>query len=128
MGFVYRDCLGLRDAFVVDAALRLERGRPEDIRGRVEEQLRKRDWMRGLRSAGSVFKNPAGEAAGRLLEQAGLKGVRVGGAEICERHANVIVTGAGATASDVMALIELARSAVARLRGIVLELEVRCLE
>ena len=128
LGFVYRDCPGLRDAFVVDAALRLERGRPEDIRGRVEEQLRKRDWMRGLRSAGSVFKNPGGETAGRLLEQAGLKGVRVGGAAICERHANVIVAGAGATASDVMALMELARSAVARLRGIVLELEVRCLE
>ena len=128
LGFVYRDCPGLREAFVVDALLRAERGRPADIRERVEKRLRERNWMRGLRSAGSIFKNPAGEPAGKLLDCAGLKGVRVGGAVVCEKHANVIVAEAGATASDVMALIELARRAVAGRTGIILELEVRCLE
>lgn len=128
LGFVYRDCPGLRNAFILDAGLRVDRGRPADISLRMGEQLQKRDWMRGLRSAGSVFKNPCGESAGRLLEQAGLKGVGVGGAWISEQHANVIVTGAGATASDVFVLIEMARRAVASLHGIILELEVRYLE
>ena len=68
--------------------------------------------MRGLRCAGSVFKNPDGDSAGRLIEGAGLKGERIGQAMISSEHANVIVTEKGARASDVLALIERATSAV----------------
>ncbi|MCH7870824.1 MAG: UDP-N-acetylmuramate dehydrogenase [Planctomycetes bacterium] len=67
-----------------------------------------------MRSAGCVFKNPSGKSAGALIQQAGLKGHRLGGAEISERHANFIVAGDGASSSDVLGLIELARE---RVRG-----------
>lgn len=76
------------------------------------------------RSSGCVFKNPAGHAAGRLLDQAGLKGVRVGGAEISTQHANFIVAHDGATADDVLHLIEFAKQRVREDTGIELESEV----
>jgi len=79
----------------------------------------------GLPNAGSVFKNPAGNYAGRLLENAGLKGSRIGNAAFSCQHSNFIVNLGGATASDVHSLIELARDKVKRDTGIVLELELR---
>ena len=69
----------------------------------------KRFDFRGLRTAGSVFRNPPGDSAGRLLDAAGLKGLRVGGAFVSERHANIFCAGPDATASDLLALIRLAR-------------------
>jgi len=63
--------------------------------------------MKGIRSAGSVFRNPEGDYAGRLLEEVGAKGLRIGGATVTAAHANVIAAGAGATASDVRALMML---------------------
>ncbi len=69
----------------------------------------KRFDFRGLRTAGSVFRNPPGASAGRLLDAAGLKGLRVGGAFVSERHANIFCAGPDATASDLLALIRLAR-------------------
>ena len=80
--------------------------------------------MKGLHSAGSVFRNPPGDYAGRLIEQAGLKGFTIGGATICERHANVIITGRDAKASDVLAVLETARAAVQRQSNIRLETEI----
>jgi UDP-N-acetylmuramate dehydrogenase len=71
-----------------------------------------------------VFKNPPGEFAGRLIEAAGLKGTRVGGAEISAVHANFIVNRGGATAADVLALIDRARDEVSAQMGIDLETEV----
>ena len=76
-------------------------------------------------SAGSVFKNPPGDYAGRLIEAAGLKGARQGQAQISEKHANFIVNLGGARAADVLALIELARRRVLAATGIDLELEVQ---
>lgn len=76
------------------------------------------------RSAGCIFKNPPGEAAGALLDQAGLKGQRVGGAEISSRHANFIVAHPGARTADVLELIALAKDRVRSKTGIELELEV----
>ena len=76
-------------------------------------------------SAGCIFKNPRGLSAGALIEQAGLKGTRVGGAEISDRHANFIVTHPEATSDDVLRLIDLARSKVAEEFGVDLELEIR---
>jgi UDP-N-acetylmuramate dehydrogenase len=78
-------------------------------------------------SCGSVFRNPPGDFAGRLIEAAGLKGRRIGDAEISERHANFIVNRGHARAADVIALIEEAREAVFRDAGIRLETEVQLL-
>lgn len=76
------------------------------------------------RSAGCIFKNPAGQKAGRLLDQCGLKGTRIGAAEISEKHANFIVAYPGASARDVIDLIRLAKDRVWNETGVVLELEV----
>lgn len=76
------------------------------------------------RSSGCIFKNPPGQSAGRLLDEAGLKGVRVGGAEISTRHANFIVAGDDATADDVLKLIQLAKERVREARGVELQPEV----
>ena len=78
-------------------------------------------------SCGSVFRNPRGDFAGRLIEAAGLKGTREGGAEISTLHANFIVNHGGATAADVLRLIERAREAVAHGSGIQLDTEVQLL-
>jgi UDP-N-acetylmuramate dehydrogenase len=71
-----------------------------------------------------VFKNPPGDSAGRLIERAGLKGRQVGGAVISPVHANYIVNTGGATAADILTLIDLARSEVLRQFHVALELEV----
>jgi UDP-N-acetylmuramate dehydrogenase len=84
--------------------------------------------MQGLRSAGSVFRNPVNDFAGRLLEQAGCKGRRVGGAQVSERHANVIVTEDGARASDVLALMEIIGQSVRARHGVALDREIVYLE
>ena len=86
-----------------------ERTTPENVAARRQEFRRKRFDFSGLRTAGSVFRNPPDDSAGRILDAAGLKGLRIGGAEICPRHANIICTYPGATASDVLALIQIAQ-------------------
>jgi len=78
-----------------------------------------------FQSAGCIFKYPRGMSAGLLIDQAGLKGTRIGNAEISDRHANFIVTHSGATARDVLRLIDLARSKVSEQFGVELELEVQ---
>jgi UDP-N-acetylmuramate dehydrogenase len=79
----------------------------------------------GLPSCGSVFRNPPGDHAGRLIESAGLKGSRIGGAVVSEKHANFIVNDGDATAADVEQLIERVRAEVEKASGVRLELEVR---
>jgi UDP-N-acetylmuramate dehydrogenase len=79
----------------------------------------------GQPSCGSVFRNPPGEFAGRLIEQAGLKGTRIGGAFVSEKHANFIINDGTATADDIERLIELVRGRVAERTSIELELEAR---
>ncbi len=109
------------------AEFMLHRDDPADIKRRIDEMT---DWRRAKQpqepSAGSVFKNPSAPnpAAGSLIEQAGLKGHQIGGAQISPRHANFIVNNGGATAHDVLALVELARRSVRERTGIELELEV----
>ena len=78
-----------------------------------------------LPSCGSVFRNPPGDHAGRLIESAGLKGSRIGGAVVSEKHANFIVNDGDATAADVEQLIERVRTEVEKASGVRLELEVR---
>jgi UDP-N-acetylmuramate dehydrogenase len=105
----------------------LSRGDREELRARVMDLRSKRAARqpRGLPNAGSVFKNPPGNFAGRLLESVGLKGARMGGAAFSGQHANFIVNLGGARADEVRALIELARSRVMESTGVKLEPEVR---
>jgi UDP-N-acetylmuramate dehydrogenase len=100
---------------------------PADVRRRISGYLVRRNAVQPVqhRSAGSIFKNPPGDFAGRLVEQAGLKGTGIGGAVISERHGNFIVNRGGARATEVLALMELARRRVRETAGIDLELEVR---
>lgn len=124
---VYRD-MGLpRGMVVLEASFRLEKGDQKASQELVKTTLetRKGKHPHGQRSAGSVFKNPATEPAGALIERAGLKGARIGGAEISIQHANFIVNTGSATASDVRKLIQLAQREVARQCGVALEPEVR---
>jgi UDP-N-acetylmuramate dehydrogenase len=128
LDFGYRSCPALRDQIIVEAAFHLSPGDPAMIGRERAELAQRRAWMKGLRSAGSIFKNPPGDFAGHLIEQAGLKGFTVGGASISRNHANVIVTDPGARASDVLAVLEIARAEVNRQSGIRLETEIQILE
>lgn len=110
---------------IVQVGVRLHREDPEKLRSLIEQyKLHRKRTQPPQQSAGSVFKNPAGDFAGRLIEQAGLKGRVHGKAQISERHANFIVNLGGATAADVVALIVEARNRVLELFGMELELEV----
>lgn len=127
VGFAYRRTQ-LPARFVVTRVdLELKRGCRERLRERMLEVRAKRAARQphGVPNAGSVFKNPPGFFAGRLLEEAGLKGVRIGNAAFSEEHANFIVNLGSATAGDVHALMETARERVRRSNGGVLEPEVR---
>ncbi len=120
----YRDGrLGAR--IVLEACLRLQPTDPRAIRAVQEDFLQRKNASQPvtLSSAGCAFKNPAGDSAGRLVDAAGLKGLRVGGAEISPRHANFIVNCGGATAADVRTLIERAEATVAERFGVRLERE-----
>ena len=126
VGFAYRHTR-LAGAVVCAATFRLHR----DDAARVQTDYRQ-IWAYKTssqplkcRSAGCVFKNPPGDSAGRLIDQAGLKGARAGGAFVSERHANFIVADAGASATDVMTLIERIRREVRERFGTLLELEVQ---
>ncbi|HLX38909.1 MAG TPA: UDP-N-acetylmuramate dehydrogenase [Ktedonobacteraceae bacterium] len=110
---------------IMQLGVRLQRDDPQQLRSRMNQykQHRKRTQP-PQQSAGSVFKNPTGDYAGRLIEQAGMKGVVHGGAQISERHANFIVNVGGASAADVATLIMEARNRVREQFGVALELEV----
>lgn len=113
-------------SIVTRATLRLTTGDAAAALERMEELNRRRraSLPSGLPNAGSIFKNPPGDYAGRLIEACGLKGRIEGRAQISPRHANVIVNLGGATAADVLGLMMTAREAVARRFGVRLEPEV----
>ncbi len=115
---------------VLSAVLRLRQGSRSEIAARMEDCRRRRaaTQPQGLPNAGSIFRHPPGQYAGRLIEECGLKGVCVGGAAVSERHAGFIVNRGGATARDVLALIDLIRECVLRRTGIRLECELRRLD
>jgi len=125
--FGYR-CSSLKDAGVLisEACLLLKPGDQAAIAEQMDRVLEFRRERQPLQlpNAGSVFKNPPGEAAGRLIEAAGAKGKRVGGAQISEKHANFIVNLGGATALDVITLIREVQELVRQKFGYLLETEV----
>jgi len=116
-------------SLVVSAEFRLAADDGEAVRGRIRDMrtTRGRTQPLELPNCGSVFKNPPGDHAARLIETAGLKGRRIGGASISAKHANFIVNEGSATSGDVLALIRLAQQTVKKQFGVSLEPEVRML-
>ncbi|MBA3234717.1 MAG: UDP-N-acetylmuramate dehydrogenase [Chloroflexi bacterium] len=137
LGFAYRDSRfkappghPLDDAqprdVVIDATFELSTADPDTIKARLDEI---RHWRQahqplGLPSAGSVFRNPNGDSAGRVIEAAGLKGMRIGGAVVSEKHANFIVNDQKGTASDVRRLVELVAATILERDGVALKREI----
>ncbi|HEX9012411.1 MAG TPA: UDP-N-acetylmuramate dehydrogenase [Anaerolineaceae bacterium] len=112
-------------AVILSARLKLTPSTPEAVQAKIETiSEQRRNTQPPGASMGSMFKNPPGEFAGRLIDQAGLKGRRIGGAEISAIHANFFVNLGSATALDIWQLICLARDTVAERTGITLELEI----
>ena len=131
--FSYRrwdDLTNLATSSVIIAVeLELRVGDPEKIRERCRELQEKRRKIqpRGVASAGSFFKNPGQESAGRLIEASGCKGKQIGGARVSEVHANFLVNSGGATASDMFSLMRFVQEKVKGDSGIELEPEVHFL-
>jgi UDP-N-acetylmuramate dehydrogenase len=126
-GFGYRRSDLPDDAVVVGAVMALRPDHEGAIRARMEDA---RTWRRETQpiaepNCGSVFTNPPGEHAARLIDAAGGKDLRVGGARVSAKHANFIIAESGATAADVVELIEAVQALVERTSGIRLEPEVR---
>ncbi|MBW2000694.1 MAG: UDP-N-acetylmuramate dehydrogenase [Deltaproteobacteria bacterium] len=128
--FSYRSVSLPRGTVIAQAVIGVREDEPERIGSRISENLARRKEKQPLEypSCGSVFKNPHGDFAGRLIEQAGLKGRRVGGAMISPKHANFIVNTGGATAKDFVQLMDLARREVRKRTGIELDPEIRIIE
>jgi UDP-N-acetylmuramate dehydrogenase len=127
VAFHYRRAAIPAGFLVTAVTFRLEPAAPEAIARRLAElrDHRTASQPQGSANAGSIFKNPPGHTAGWLIEHAGLKGRRVGGARISERHANFIVNEGGARASDVQALMAEAQRAVWERNGVWLEPEIK---
>jgi len=122
----YRRTTIPRDAIVAGATLRFERGDPAAVRERLQTRLvrRKATQPVAIPNSGSCFRNPDGDHAGRLIEAAGAKGWREGGAEVSPLHANFIVNTGGASAQNVATLLARVRRAVEERFGVDLQLEV----
>lgn len=129
--FGYRESIySQRSNYVVlGATLQGHEDDPRAIRARMEDYRQRRRTTQPFEypSAGSVFKRPVGHFAGKLIEDCGLKGYRVGGAEVSEKHAGFIVNRGGATAEDVKSLTEQIQSVVLEKTGVTLETEIRFL-
>lgn len=125
--FKYRSVSLDPGSIITAAVFELNKDNRADVSNRIKEILKNRKQKHPLNypSAGSVFKNPPGDFAGRLIEEQGLKGRRVGGAMISDRHANFIVNTGKANAEDIMSLIRLAQEAVKTGTGIELESEIK---
>ena len=115
------------DLICLQADFQLKQGDREQIKAKMDELNRRRREKQPLSypSAGSTFKRPEGHFAGALIEQAGLKGLSIGGAQVSEKHAGFIINTGGATARDVLELIEAVKKRVYDMSGVTLEPEVR---
>jgi UDP-N-acetylmuramate dehydrogenase len=127
-GFGYRRASALRDTVILSGTWNLPQADPQALLATRKEILARRKEKQPLEfpSAGSVFKRPEGAYASQLIDQAGLKGARVGGAQVSEKHAGFIVNVGDATCQDVLELVELCRRTVRERFGYELELE-QCL-
>jgi UDP-N-acetylmuramate dehydrogenase len=125
--FSYRSMELQKGEIILGGKFRLKPENGRQVKSKVEEILRRRMERQpyNLPSAGSVFKNPPQGPAGRFIEEAGLKGHRLGDAQVSEKHANFIVNRGRARARDILALIELARQKVLQEKGVWLEMEIQ---
>jgi UDP-N-acetylmuramate dehydrogenase len=122
----YRTVRGPANEWFLGATFRFDHDESSSMDA-IKDMLARRNAAQplGIPSCGSVFRNPDGDFAGRLIEEAGQKGRRIGGAMVSDKHANFILNMGDATAADIEALIAEVRAAVARTSGVELELEVR---
>jgi UDP-N-acetylmuramate dehydrogenase len=123
----YRHVACPADEWFIGAALHFEPGDPATAQARIKELLARRNATQPANQAscGSVFRNPPGDHAARLIEAAGLKGLACGAAQVSERHANFIINSGGARAADIEALIAMVRARVAECHGVQLMPEVQ---
>ena len=128
--FRYRWSILGQGRVALGLTLRLAEGDPDRIRALVEDYRRKRGTSQplGKRNAGCIFKNPAGLSAGRLIDQAGLKGLRVGDAEVSPEHGNFLVNHGQASSAQFAELMDLVRARVQEVHGVDLEPEVEIWE
>lgn len=126
ISFDYRKTSFSSGTIILGAQFKLEKGERTRIKEKINEILHSRQSKHPLEfpSAGSIFKNLSGQAAGRLIEDMGLKGMTAGGAQISSKHANFIVNRGNATASDVLGLIKFIQSKAKEEKGVNLETEV----
>ena len=129
-GFGYRKSIfSQRKCLILRARFRLEQGDGYAIKARMDELAAKRREKQPLEypSAGSMFKRPPGHFAAALIDQCGLKGLTVGGAQVSEKHAGFVVNRGGATCADVLELVDRVKGEVLRQTGVELEMEVKVL-
>lgn len=119
-----------KNMFVLEATFDLARGDKDEIKRITEENMQKRADKQPLDkpSCGSAFKRPEGHYAGALIEQCGLKGFSIGGAQVSEKHAGFIVNTGEATSADIIALIEHIQKTVLEMTGVSLEPEIRIIK
>jgi UDP-N-acetylmuramate dehydrogenase len=127
--FAYRSSTLDRCTVVCAAELELREGETSSVQAELLRHIERRNATQPLElpNSGSIFRNPPGDYAARLIESAGCKGLRMGGAQVSEKHANFIVNRGGATCADVLALIDEVRETVKRTHNVDLELEVHIL-
>jgi len=127
MGFGYRTSSIPEGHFVLEMRVALRRGEKDKIQARIHDLMdaRKKNQPSGLPNAGSMFKNPQEESAGKLIEAAKLKGRRVGDAQVSDKHANFIVNLGKAKASDVLSLMDIVKQTVLDVHGVRLEPEIK---
>ena len=127
LSFEYRNLVMEEESIIVSAVFHLKNGNKERIRQRVAEiiSMRKKKHPLGYRNAGSVFKNPKPVSAGKIIDDLGLKGLRIGDAQISEQHGNFIVNLGSATSRDIIQLIDVVTTRVGEKTGIALETEIK---
>ena len=128
LGLSYRTSAYERNGFVITTLImKLKKGNHDEIKAKMQELLQRRKDKQPLEypSAGSTFKRPAGYFAGGLIEECGLKGYSIGGAQVSEKHAGFIINKGSATAKDVLQLIKYVQDRVYSEKGVMLEPEVR---
>ncbi len=128
ISYAYRSMTCLQGRVVLGASFKCVNKDRQAVASERSEIREKRAWMKGQRSVGSVFRNPKGDFAGRLIEGSGLKGFKIGGVAVSAEHANVFVNDGSGTSSDMLALIDLTCAEVRLKTGVALEREVVILE
>ena len=125
LSFGYRSS-SINELVVLQGTFKLHEDNPDEITRRIRKLwiMKKATQPLTFQSAGCIFKNPRGISAGTVIEQAGLKGLQVGGAEISDRHANFVITDEGTKSADVLKLVDSVKATVSDQFGVDLELEI----